>query len=321
MKEEMVDYEICLSFAGEQRNYVEEVARELKSHSIRVFYDNDEQVSLWGKDLYSYLDQIYRCQSQYCVLFVSEAYAEKRWTNHERKSAQARAFEENSEYILPARFDDAQIPGLPDTIGYIDLNQVSPKKLATFIRRKLGRSVRREYLPPVMDRLFERVGVEDDPEIQRVIQEIARRFFYVLQEMTDEERDTVLNLIRYRCDLEYPDNIHVHADTLRRRTGKTIPEIKQILSNLRSLGFQCSFQRSEDDEISVHGEILGETCVFELNWLDLRVENDGEFPELVVACSMVDGATEGFCDSCGAHFLESLNFSQLSHITASIDSH
>lgn len=46
------------------------------------------------------------------------------WTNHERQAAQERAFEEKGgEYILPIRIDETVIPGLPKTIGYIDIDE------------------------------------------------------------------------------------------------------------------------------------------------------------------------------------------------------
>ena len=45
-------YDIALSFAGDDRGYVEQVADALKSNGIKVFYDRYERVALWGKDLY-----------------------------------------------------------------------------------------------------------------------------------------------------------------------------------------------------------------------------------------------------------------------------
>jgi hypothetical protein len=36
------EYDVCLSFAGEHRPYVEKVTHELKEHGVRVFYDLDE---------------------------------------------------------------------------------------------------------------------------------------------------------------------------------------------------------------------------------------------------------------------------------------
>lgn len=131
------EYDIALSFAGENRIYVEKVAKFLKKNNISVFYDKYEQVNLWGKDLYQHLNNVYKNKSQFCVVFVSEFYAKKLWTNHELKSAQERAFNENKEYILPVRFDETIIPGLNSTTGYINLNNVSEKGLSEMIINKL----------------------------------------------------------------------------------------------------------------------------------------------------------------------------------------
>lgn len=114
------------------------VAGGLKEQGVKVFYDNDETVQLWGKDLAEHLDYIYRKASRYCVMFISEAYAKKPWTRHERRSALARAIEEESEYILPARFDDTDLGGLPPTIAYLDLQQYAPATLVEFLLEKLG---------------------------------------------------------------------------------------------------------------------------------------------------------------------------------------
>lgn len=132
------EYDVCLSFAGKERSYVGMVAGGLKERGVKVFYDNDETVKLWGKDLAEHLDYIYRKASRYCVMFVSEAYARKPWTRHERRSALSRAIEEESEYILPARFDDTDLDGLPPTIAYLDLQQYAPATLVDFLLEKLG---------------------------------------------------------------------------------------------------------------------------------------------------------------------------------------
>jgi len=131
-------YDIALSFAGEDRPYVEKVAEILKQREINVFYDSFEEANLWGKDLYVYLSDIYQNQAQYTIMFISESYNNKLWTNHERQSMQARAFQESTEYILPARFDNTIVPGLSQTIGYIDLRTTSPEKLADIIQKKLA---------------------------------------------------------------------------------------------------------------------------------------------------------------------------------------
>ncbi|MEK3917724.1 toll/interleukin-1 receptor domain-containing protein [Paenibacillus sp. FSL H7-0331] len=132
------DYDVALSFAGEDRKQVEQLALELLSQGIKVFYDEFEQANLWGKDLYQYLSEVYYSNARYCVVFISEHYSRKLWTNHELRSAQARAFEQNSEYILPLKLDDTQVPGIHSTIGYIDLRIIGVKKVAEMIITKLG---------------------------------------------------------------------------------------------------------------------------------------------------------------------------------------
>ncbi len=133
-------YHIALSFAGEDRDYVDKVATHLKAAGVEVFYDRFEEADLWGRDLYAHLSEVYRDRARYTVMFVSEAYGQKLWTNHERKSAQARAFSESSAYILPALFDKTvEVPGLLRTTGFIDLTKKSPEQLAALIVEKLLR--------------------------------------------------------------------------------------------------------------------------------------------------------------------------------------
>ena len=136
-REAAADYDVALSFAGEDRTYVEEVARVLTAAGVKVFYDKLEEADLWGKNLYTHLSDIYRKRARFTVMFISRSYAEKRWTNHEREAAQARAFADSREYILPARFDDTEIPGMLPTTGYILANERPPSDLASLILRKL----------------------------------------------------------------------------------------------------------------------------------------------------------------------------------------
>ena len=135
------EYDVALSFAGEDRKYVNAVATHLQACNIKVFYDLFEQVDLWGKNLYTHLDEVYRNKARFCVMFISENYQKKDWTNHERESAQARAFfQENEDYILPARFDDTEIPGVRPIVGYINLRDYTPKQFAQLCKLKLDSS-------------------------------------------------------------------------------------------------------------------------------------------------------------------------------------
>jgi hypothetical protein len=134
------EYDVALSFAGEDRDVVERLAQLLRAGGVRVFYDKYEQASLWGKDLYQYLSNVYQDKARYCVIFLSMSYQEKLWTRHELRSAQARAFKENREYILPVRLDDSEIPAILGTTGYIDIRSTKLEDLADLLRAKLNES-------------------------------------------------------------------------------------------------------------------------------------------------------------------------------------
>ena len=132
------DYDVALSFAGEQRAYVEEVARHLAARGIAVFYDGFEQAGLWGRDGAEAFHGVYAEQATYVVMFISEAYAAKAWTRHERRSAISRMLKEEGEYVLPVRFDETPIPGLPDTTIFLRADDHSPAELSVRIAQKLG---------------------------------------------------------------------------------------------------------------------------------------------------------------------------------------
>ena len=137
---EELEYDVGLSFAGEQRDYVRRVAEDLQYRGLRVFYDENEEDHLWGKNLLDYLSELYLKRCHYCIIFASAEYATKMWPNVERQSAQARDIAAAGEYILPVRFDDTEIPGLLPTIYYQDARKKSPEQIAGLFAQKIGQA-------------------------------------------------------------------------------------------------------------------------------------------------------------------------------------
>jgi hypothetical protein len=121
-EKENINYDLAISFAGEDRVIAEKIADKLKLLGYSIFYDKYEQANLWGKDLYAHLNDVYSNKAKYCLMIISSNYQKKHWTNHERQAAQAKAFRQNEEYILPLRLDNTEIPGLITTVGYVDYN-------------------------------------------------------------------------------------------------------------------------------------------------------------------------------------------------------
>src|SRR6266568_4219777 len=131
-------WDVALSFAGAQRDYVGQVAQALKARGVRCFYDADEQVELWGKYLAEELPRIYARESAAVVVFLSADYAGRDWTRLERRAAFSRAVAEAGVYVLPARFDDSELPGLLPDVVTIDLRRYTPAQFADLVVEKLA---------------------------------------------------------------------------------------------------------------------------------------------------------------------------------------
>lgn len=84
------------------------------------FDDADETVQLWETHLAEELPGIYTREPA-AVVFVSAGYAGRDWTRLERRAAFSQAVIEAGVYVLPARFDDSELPGLLPEGGVIDL--------------------------------------------------------------------------------------------------------------------------------------------------------------------------------------------------------
>jgi len=146
-------YDVAISFAGEDRRHARSLADELVRRGVSVFYDEFERPRLWGHDLYTYLVDIYQNRACFCVAFLSKHYAKKLWASHERKAAQARAFREQGEYLLPIRLDSTEIPGMLSTTGYLTWPPDDAVSTARLLIDKLRHEGRRDAVLSQDDQL------------------------------------------------------------------------------------------------------------------------------------------------------------------------
>lgn len=132
-------YDVAFSFAGTDRKTAETIAKKVRDAGFSVFYDNFYPEQLWGEDLAAMFDRIYRRESRFCVMLVSQEYKDRLWTTHERRSATARALAERGEaYILPVYVEHVDIDGLPPTLGHVSLAERSADDVADMLIRKLS---------------------------------------------------------------------------------------------------------------------------------------------------------------------------------------
>jgi len=121
LKQDGFKYDIALSFAGEDREIVEQIAKKLTENNIQVFYDEFEKTKLWGKRLSTHFQKIYGENTCFVLVFVSKEYSLKDWTNFEFSIARGEAKIRDAEFILPVRLDNTPLFGLPEDMAYLDL--------------------------------------------------------------------------------------------------------------------------------------------------------------------------------------------------------
>jgi hypothetical protein len=132
-------FRVALSFPGEHREFIAEVATSLASSlgQDRVFYDRYYEAALARPNLDTYLQQIYHDDSDLIAVFLCAEYEQKDWCGLEWRAIRDLIKKRNSAAIMPFRFDNTLVPGLFSIDGYVDIGQRSAGDVASLILQRL----------------------------------------------------------------------------------------------------------------------------------------------------------------------------------------
>ncbi len=134
-------YDVAISFAGEDRLIAEEISSNFTQFGINVFYDNYQKAILWGKDLDAYFRDTYGKNTRFVIMLISKNYSRKDWTNFEFDIARSEASRRKEEFILPLRLDNTILLGLKKSIGYIDFQSTNINELTSIMLQKLHKRI------------------------------------------------------------------------------------------------------------------------------------------------------------------------------------
>jgi len=146
------EYDIALSFAGEDRKLAEEIANALIIEGVKVFYDRFYKSPMWGKKLTSYFQDVYGPKARFVMVLISKHYLIKDWTDFEFSIARGEAKKRKTEFILPIRLDDTKILGIHEDVGYLDLETEGIKGIVDALLEKLPK--RRELHSKITKGIF-----------------------------------------------------------------------------------------------------------------------------------------------------------------------
>jgi hypothetical protein len=145
-------YDLAVSFAGEQRDYVEQVVRACEKRGLRVLYDRDLTIDLWGRNLIKEFRKAYGGkQARHVAPFISREYLAKRYPMDEFRSMLLPAMDQPDDYMLPVLFGDVSVPPelLNPAVGVLRSEDYSPEELAdAFAQRINGVTGQRPRRPP-----------------------------------------------------------------------------------------------------------------------------------------------------------------------------
>ncbi len=125
-------FKIALSFSGDQRPFVKEIAEYL-SQALgreRILYDFYYEAEFARVDLDTYLQNLYHQESELIAIFLSEGYEEREWCGLEWRAIRDLIKKREIESVMPLRFDMTEIPGLFSNAGYIWIDERTPQEIA-----------------------------------------------------------------------------------------------------------------------------------------------------------------------------------------------
>lgn len=132
---EEIRFKVALSFPGESRGFVAEVAEEVKRRlgSGTVFYDKDFTAQLARPNLDTLLQKVYLNNSDLVVVFLSSDYERKQWCGIEWRAIRNIIKNKSDHALMFMRFDDTVIAGSFAIDGYVDLREYTPIQAARMI--------------------------------------------------------------------------------------------------------------------------------------------------------------------------------------------
>lgn len=132
-------FKIALSFPGEHRDFVEQVAARLADQvgRDRVLYDKYYEAEFARADLDTYLQRLYHDESELIAVFLCADYERKDWCGLEWRAIRDLIKKRQTSTVMPLRSDNTEIPGLFSIDGYVWIDGRSPQEIANLILQRL----------------------------------------------------------------------------------------------------------------------------------------------------------------------------------------
>jgi pimeloyl-ACP methyl ester carboxylesterase len=128
-------FSIALSFPGEYRTFVGEIASHLSEYvgQEHVLYDRYYEAEFARPDLDTYLQSLYHDESDLIAVFLCAEYERKEWCGLEWRAVRDLIKRRQPSTVMPLRFDATEITGLFSIDGYVWIGDREPEAIARLI--------------------------------------------------------------------------------------------------------------------------------------------------------------------------------------------
>jgi hypothetical protein len=117
------EFEVALSFAGENRKLAREIAKQLTELDVVVFIDEQYEANYLGKIWSKEFKEIFGPKSRFVVCLLDENHLEKIWPTFERDIFKPRVA---AGAVVPIYLDETKFVGIPDDVIGISFKETVP---------------------------------------------------------------------------------------------------------------------------------------------------------------------------------------------------
>ena len=226
-------FQVALSFPGERREFVRAVAEHLATviPRVSILYDEWYEAEFARPNLDTYLQELYRKQSELIAVFICAHYEQKNWCGLEWRAIREVIMDRRDASVMPLRFDDTEIPGLFANDGYIWIGEREPGAIGDLILQRLNLAETRETHPEFESNNEGNSSSDDEARLIKLtglvseVDELLKRFDQAFRDDTGTTRNVRMT----------EDRTSVEQDAVR-----WIKETPAILDELR-LGWGARF--------------------------------------------------------------------------------
>jgi RNA polymerase sigma factor (sigma-70 family) len=168
-------WDLFLSYATEDENWVRPLAKKLASLSLRVFDPVATPSEFWGMSLEQVLAAIFPAQCTAILVVISAKYsASEHNTSELALISEAATDSGEKSIVLPVRLDDSPVPKALRTVAILDARGIQPEAVAEMVAHRF--------------REWKKAGESPDRAAPRATERaLGQAVASVLMEMTSHE--------------------------------------------------------------------------------------------------------------------------------------